>query len=404
MTNDISQSSKPQFRDATNLLRGICALAILIFHYQHFFYQGTRKTDFDEINQPFYFLFSTVYDSGYLAVQIFWCISGLIMTHSYINKKDNSARDYTVSRFARLYPLHIITLLVVTILQQISFQKLNTFQIYANNDLHHFLLNLFFVQSWGFQKGFSFNAPTWSVSLEIVIYILFFFVISSLKRFKVWVPIAVLALYKLSVNIELISPFRNCLAYFFFGVAVYFCSTFVTKKFFKSIIVLILFIEVFVFLALRHFNLISFDSGGNGFIWGTAFLVFFVAQIDGSRLAPLLTKARMIGDLSYSVFLWHVPIQILIKLVQAKYSIDNSIAYSKLFFIIFIVLTYFVGYLSYRFIEQPVQRIIRKRFAHNAAMFESTPTIRRSFSAKISLRKFCKCMNVHFLSSDKRSC
>ena len=368
MANDISQSSKPQFREATNLLRGICALAILIFHYQHFFYIGAVQTKFESTKRPFYFLFSTVYDNGYFAVQIFWCISGLIMTHSYINKKSISSRDYTLSRIARLYPLHLVTLLIVAVLQQISFQKLNTFQIYANNDLRHFLLNLVFVQSWGFQKGFSFNAPTWSVSLEIAIYVLFFFIASLLKRFKVWVPIVVLALYKLTVNIELILPFRNCLAYFFFGVGVYFCSTFVIEKLSRSLIVLILVIEAFVFLALRNLDLISFDSGGNGYIWGTAFLVFFVAQIDGSRLAPLLIKARILGDLSYSVFLWHVPIQITIKLVQAKYSIDNSIAYSKLFFIFFIALTYFVGYLSYRFIEQPAQRLIRKRFAHSAAI------------------------------------
>ena len=368
MTNDISQSSKPQFREATNFLRGICALAILIFHYQHFFHKGTTASDFDRARQPFYFLFSTVYNSGHFAVQIFWCISGLIMTHSYINKKSTSARDYTLSRFARLYPLHFFTLLVVTALQQISFHRLNTFQIYPLNDLYHFLLNLFFVQSWGFQKGFSFNAPTWSVSVEIAIYVIFFFVISFLKRFKVWVPIVVLALYKLSVNIELISPFRNCLAFFFFGVGVYFCSTFVIEKFSRSLIVLILVIEAFVFLALRNLDLISFDSGGDGYIWGTAFLVFFVAQIDGSRLAPLLIKAKILGDLSYSVFLWHVPIQITIKLVQAKYSIDNSIAYNKSFFIFFIALTYFVGYLSYRFIEQPAQRLIRKRFARNVTV------------------------------------
>jgi peptidoglycan/LPS O-acetylase OafA/YrhL len=368
MTNNISQSSNPQFREATNLLRGICALAILVFHYQHFLYVGTGSTIFIRSNLPFYFIFSSFYDSGYLAVQVFWCISGLIMTHSYIRKKDNGAREYTVSRFARLYPLHIVTLLVVIVLQQISFQKFNTFQIYANNDLRHFLLNLFFVQTWGFEKGYSFNGPTWSVSIEIMIYILFFFVVSFLTRFRVFVPITVLIIYKLSANIELTSPFRNCLAYFFFGVVVYFCSTFATKKFFRSIILFILLFEVFVYSALRHLDLISLNPGGNGYIWSTAFLVFLVAQIDDSKLAPLLIKVRMLGDLSYSVFLWHVPIQITIKLVQAKYSIDNSIAYNKSFFIFFIALTYFVGYLSYRYIEQPAQRIIRKRFARTATI------------------------------------
>ena len=366
MTNDIQQLSKPQFREVTGLLRGICALAILIFHYHHFFYQGTQGNDLINTNSPFYFLFSAAYNSGYLAVQIFWCISGLIMTHSYINKKDNNALDYTVNRFARLYPLHVFTLLVVATLQQISSQKLNTFQIYTNNDLHHFLLNLFFAQSWGFERGFSFNAPTWSVSIEIVIYVVFFFMIAFLKRFKIWAAITVLVLYKLSANIELILPFRNCLVYFFFGVMIYFVSDYMSQSALRISTSLILSFEISAYFAARYFDLISFNAGGNGYIWSTAFLVFVIAQIDHSKFARVFVKTRIIGDLSYSVFLWHIPIQILIKLVQAKYSIANSIVYNELFFIFYIALIYFVGYLSYRFFEQPAQQVIRKRFAHNS--------------------------------------
>lgn len=368
MTNDISQSSKPQFREATNFLRGICALAILVFHYQHFFYVGTSSTIFNRSSLPFYFIFSSFYDSGYLAVQIFWCISGLIMTHSYINKKNKSARDYTISRFARLYPLHFFTLLVVAAFQQISFYRLKTFQIYRFNDLFHFLLNLFFVQSWGFEKSYSFNGPTWSVSIEIMIYILFFFVVSFLAQFRVLVPLTVLVIYKLSVNIDSIFIFRNCLVYFFFGVLIYFISDFTNQTSLRKFTSLVLLFEIVAYFAASKFGLISFNGGGNGYIWSTAFLVFVVAQIDQTKIAALFIKTRIIGDLSYSVFLWHVPIQIAIKLVQAEYSIDNSIAYNKLFFIFFIALTYFVGYLSYRFIEQPAQRIIRKRFVRNVTV------------------------------------
>lgn len=368
MTNDISQSSKPQFREATNFLRGICALAILVFHYQHFFYQGTTASDFDRASQPFFFLFSTVYNSGYLAVQIFWCISGLIMTHSYINQKDATAKKFVTARFARLYPLHIITLLVIVVLQHISFRRLNTFQIYNFNDLFHFFLNIFFVQSWGFQKGFSFNAPTWSVSLEIMIYSLFFFIISLLQRFRMWVPITILIINKLSANVNVGLSFRTCLVYFIFGVLIYFVSDYMSRSFLQSFTYLALILEFTAFIGAIYFGLINFRTGSNGFILSTVFLVFIFAQIDQTKIAALFIKTRIIGDLSYSVFLWHVPIQIAIKLVQAKYSIDNSIAYNKLFFIFFIALTYFVGYLSYRFIEQPAQRIIRKRFVRNVTV------------------------------------
>ncbi len=368
MSSHISQSTKSQFREATNLLRGVCAFAILVWHYQHFFYIGTSGTDFNRPSQPFYFLFSSFYESGYLAVQIFWCISGLIMAHSYINRKNTNAKEFAVARFARLYPIHILTLLIVAVLQQISFRTLNTFQIYGSNDLFHFLLNLLFVQSWGFERGYSFNAPTWSVSIEIIIYILFFTVISLLQRFRVWVPIAILIIYKLTVNVEFISQFRNCLVYFFFGVMIYFVAKYISQSVLRTPTFLILSFEIAAYFAARYFDLINFNAGSNGYIWSTAFLVFVVAQIDHSKFARLFVKTRIIGDLSYSVFLWHIPIQILIKLVQAKYSSANSIVYDKLFFIFYIALTYFVGYLSYQFFEQPAQRIIRKRFAHNSTI------------------------------------
>ena len=36
------------------------------------------------------------------------------------------------------------------------------------------MLNLFFASEWGQQYGYSFNAPVWSVSIEILLYVIFF--------------------------------------------------------------------------------------------------------------------------------------------------------------------------------------------------------------------------------------
>ena len=47
--------------------------------------------------------------------------------------------------------------------------------IFENNDLYHFVLNILFISSWGLEKGMSFNQPIWSVSFELIVYILFFF-------------------------------------------------------------------------------------------------------------------------------------------------------------------------------------------------------------------------------------
>ena len=44
----------------------------------------------------------------------------------------------------------------------------------ATHDFYHFVLQFFFISSWGFEDGPSFNGPIWSVSIEIFIYGIFF--------------------------------------------------------------------------------------------------------------------------------------------------------------------------------------------------------------------------------------
>jgi len=357
MTNDISQSSKPQFREATNLLRGICAFSVLLWHYQHFFMNSESST-YILNEQPFFNIFSIPYTMGSIGVPIFWCISGLILSHSYNNTSRQTLRRFIVDRFSRLYPLHLITLVVVGILQFFIFSIVGDFQIYSNNDLRHFLLNLLFIQSWGFENGRSFNAPSWSVSTEILVYLVFFTALAFLKRLKLFGALTILLICQFGPQLVPIIFkylfFYQCLMFFMFGVCIYYLTN-IRFRFFTSIGVLVTFCLI----------LWAQTESQTSFYLLVASLVDFAAFCDQIRVFQRLKPLRRFGDLSYSVFLWHIPIQLCVKLIQAKFSIDNLIAYNKLFFIFFIALTYCVGFLSYQFIEQPAQRIIRKRFAHD---------------------------------------
>ena len=89
--------------------------------------------------------------------------------------KKISIRTFFINRFSRLYPLHFITLLIVLILQ-IIYQNLNeNYFVYENNDIYHLFLQLLFISNWGFEKGYSFNGPIWSVSIELIVYFIFYF-------------------------------------------------------------------------------------------------------------------------------------------------------------------------------------------------------------------------------------
>ncbi len=60
------------------LLRFASAVAVLVFHYQHFAFSGGEQVNFVAREQPFYSVLHLFYNYGFYGVQVFWCISGFI--------------------------------------------------------------------------------------------------------------------------------------------------------------------------------------------------------------------------------------------------------------------------------------------------------------------------------------
>ena len=175
-------------------LRFFASLMVVIWHYQHFFLPYNSNSLID-INSDYKLIsLITFYKIGFLGVYIFFCISGIVFAATYLNRGKISINDFFYRRFARLYPLHLITLVIVAIIQLYNIEILGKYEIYLVNDLKHFFLNLFFISNWGFQKGYSFNGPIWSVSTEILVYIFFFFSINFLNKSKYIFPILILAI------------------------------------------------------------------------------------------------------------------------------------------------------------------------------------------------------------------
>ena len=355
MSIQTSTPSRPEFREATNLLRGVCAFSVLLWHYQHFFL-NSNDSQFEVTRQPFYKMFQIPYTMGSIGVPIFWCISGLILTHSYQNSTQPTLRKFVISRLSRLYPLHLVTLLLVAALQQISLRTQDEFQIYTHNDVYHFVLNIFFIQSWGFESGRSFNAPSWSVSTEIIVYLIFFYTLVFVKRVKLVGAISLFLIFSSDltafVPLNSLMFFRECLAYFFLGVSLYYLSGAKLK--------VLPYLGVSISLLLILWG--STESQDSHQLLIGALVALF-AFLDSITFTRFLKPLRRLGDLSYSIFLWHIPLQIALILLLEMFSIDLAIAYNYFFFLTFISLTYFVGYLSYKYIEQPAQRYLRQKLS-----------------------------------------
>src|ERR1051325_10002185 len=87
------------------LLRFLAALAVLFWHYNHF-YDMVGAPPFIAVAQPLHSWLRPFYDFGLFGVQLFWCISGFIFAWKYarpIGAGLVSGRQFFWLRFSRLY-------------------------------------------------------------------------------------------------------------------------------------------------------------------------------------------------------------------------------------------------------------------------------------------------------------
>jgi peptidoglycan/LPS O-acetylase OafA/YrhL len=110
---------------------------------------------------------------GASGVIIFFVLSGFILGHVYHSFFANgvSATRYVhfmKLRLARIYPLHLLTLLLWT-----AALYYDAIRWSENDTLYTFVLNLLLVHGWGFTNTLSFNDPSWSISHEFFCYLWF---------------------------------------------------------------------------------------------------------------------------------------------------------------------------------------------------------------------------------------
>jgi peptidoglycan/LPS O-acetylase OafA/YrhL len=112
--------------------------------------------------------FGYAYNTAGLGVSFFFMLSGFILTHSYYQNfnsfKFSKIKSLWISRAARIYPLHLITLLVSI---PLAFHEGGSIGIPA------LIENATLLQAWypNHIQVFSFNSVSWTLSNEIFFYL-----------------------------------------------------------------------------------------------------------------------------------------------------------------------------------------------------------------------------------------
>jgi peptidoglycan/LPS O-acetylase OafA/YrhL len=367
-------------------LRGIAALLVLIFH--------SNLMAFPFV-PPGY---TNLVSGGWIWVDFFFILSGFILFYVYgrdfhTGVVKGAYWKYIGARFARVYPLHFVTLIWCSIAAAIVHLLATGLDPFLAPifDLKSIPASLVMLQSMHLYDMTPLNTPSWSLSTEWWMYMLFPFVVPVLLRLsspgKILVFMLVAALYVIiryvispnvmpmegmspTINLTYDFGFLRCLAGFSLGMLLYVVyesqlGIAILKRDVTFVIIFLLIltglhfgVDEFVILSLFPFLIICgcFNNG-------------HVKQFLDTR--PL----QRLGDWSFSIYMVHVPIIFILWVIQVRKNPAVFADFMKMVqappdyttgaivCIFLVITTLIIASVTYRYIEVPAREYLNRRFS-----------------------------------------
>ncbi|MGL5872092.1 MAG: acyltransferase family protein [Xenococcaceae cyanobacterium] len=380
----IKRSTIEQIKPLTSL-RGIAAIVITIHHFSLILIPKWGE------------ILSTqtrLMENCYLCVDLFFILSGFILSHVYISsfQKKVNPQDYKIflfSRFARIYPLHAFMLSLFVGLELI---KLTHFNWLSNqnpslltlfdrpftgaNDFISLFTNIFLLQAIDLQTPplfdiiTSWNQPAWSISAEFIIYLIFPFLLlflfgmqSSRMKFiyvLAWLTVC-LVFISGKLNHSGIPSLVRCLAECILGIITYklYRQRFLNQFLRKDWSAIAIFISILLSL---HFG---------RFLIALAFPLFSLLILSLSQnrglIGELMSSSVMVflGTISYSIYLVHWFLQDLVKFVwkvnfSTIFGANLNFGQMSIIAIWGIMIVILFATFTYYFVESPMQKKFKR--------------------------------------------
>ncbi|ESQ74103.1 acyltransferase [Asticcacaulis sp. AC402] len=370
-----------------DILRGVAAAMVVLFHYKHFLIDDGGN--FDYAHMPLHGLLAPVYIFGQYFVELFFSISGYVFFWLYaeaVSERRVGLRNFFIARFSRLYPLFFLTFIAVALFQWAFVTLYGQAYIYQDNSPGQFVLNLFMVQQWLPGAQMSFNGPSWSISVEVFLYAVFF----ALCALRLNTPVMIAAVVVLGLLFKYLQPqpppdFTRGIPNFFLGglifYAVQYLRDYARTVWLERVEKVLIWLVPVLWLAayvVGH-DLIwgpvstwieSHGIGSSSFLFSTDSFVYVLVPLTLLALGlqqgkwlnlEALRKWSWAGDVSYSIYLIHFPLQILVMvgLAHLPYETRADIFDSPLVLILFMAVSLGLARLSFLYFEMPMRRHLK---------------------------------------------
>lgn len=326
---------KTDFRVDLNFLRAVAVLSVVIFHFNVELFAG-----------------------GFVGVDIFFVISGFLMTKIIVNGLNNHSFSFThfyLARARRIIPALGVLCLTLMILGWF-FLLPTEYRLLGKHTAASitFLSNYIYMGEAGYFDAASHKKwllHTWSLSVEWQFYIIYPVLLAlihkciGLKRMKqvvVFITVCsfIYMLYLVAVNDKSLYFGLTSRAWQMLAGGLVFLYPWQIEKRNQTLL-------FYAGLAMILTSLFFLDKS---FVWPSALalvpilgtvMVLYANYKEGALLNN--SVIAFIGLISYSVYLWHWPVVVAFGFLSIDYSAINVVGG--------ISLSLALGYLSYRFVE-----------------------------------------------------
>lgn len=356
-----------------NELRAIAALGVVIHHIEQF--KAMNGLQISNPNLSF-----LVHNLGKAGVDLFFVLSGFLITYLLLQEKNNNNGHLNISKFYlrrifRIWPLYylimIISFVVIPVISKLSVFEynsslLNSINNPANYSFKTIALYMGFLPQFGnVVVGAS---QSWSIGIEEQFYLVMPLAITVFRKkvFFILVLLASLVFFCLTINLNNVFSIDSNIAYFFrvvsyfnfqllligvVGGYLYFynltkVSNLTKSKFgYFSLIMLILFLSIFL----------VFENKLNHFILGVLFLILILFTVNNSnKLVFKNNVMSYLGKISYGIYMYHTVVLFLIFPLANKYFLEkegNNIFYTLFLYLTCYIVTILISILSYEWFE-----------------------------------------------------
>ncbi len=359
-------------------LRIVAAVWVVLFHFRPLLWEASPRLEDD---------LAPLLDSGAQGVDLFFILSGFVLTWNYLDRMGPSwSTRATVHflwlRLSRVWPVYLVTMHLAALWIIVTLHVGNVPSPDAEKlTAISYLRQLLMIQLWfePFFDGTSWDGPAWSISAEWLAYLLFgvlimmIFRIARVSRTRTLLMLAVFAALPPTLLLlgsgVLYTPWSwlpRIVAQFTAGALA--CAAVRRLRpseggrrvagYLSLLLVAALVGGLYYYQAHPVSGMV--DSGG---VMAVLFLPLVVALSVGTGTLPALLSTRPFiygGQISFSLYMIHEPVHTVWNWAVQQYTIVMPKSTAKIVVVALIAVAIGLAMLLYHLVEEPARRWMRR--------------------------------------------